>query len=783
MNRSLKLPLLVALTLGSGHALALDLGQVQVKSALGQPLLAEIPVQKATPAELQQLSVQLASGEEFARAGVSGGRPSIPLRFDVVDGANGHKVIRITSEAAVNDPFLDLLVEISGGTGKSVREYTILLDPPGSNPAPVASHTPAASHAASHEAKPAATASAPRPASHAGATHAAATEQVANGRFGPVARGQTLSAVAHQTAPAGVDVNQMLLALKQANPDAFYRDNINALKAGAVLRIPSKDEAAAVAIAAAAEEVRRQNGDWRNGTVSSSPVTVADAGTRAGTSSSPTAAAGSKGDHLALMPAKQGSKAAAAAAGAEQGNALRQDLLRSQETLASLQQQGADLKSRLKDLSDINNKNERLLALKDSEIAELQQKLAAARKASGQPVEPVHAAPAAAATAATATGASTAKPAEQPASVAPAAAATAGNQPVTAAAKPAAAPSAAATAPTTGQPAAAATPAKTTPIKPTAIKPAAPASEEPWYTQLWAQALGAIVLVLLLLGALLGRRRKAKPAVQAPKLAPSLADRFGDTPLVDSADDVDQNQLLDQLAEHPDDIGLHLELVSLYYGRRDVEHFEAAAEAMHAHVTDPHQEEWQDVLHMGEDLVPGHPLFAGHGGMSAEELEAHHGFDIDKYAAEPTTEPAAASAPAGPPPLPAHPVKVSEYNFNFDLTPGHESASSPKHADEVEPVVAHQAAEHHAADDDVTVLRSSASSWQFEEPEMHVHPAGHDIEPRDFSDDPVDTKLDLARAYLDMGDPEGARAMLEEVIHEGSQTQRDVAKRMIDDLH
>ncbi|MEW9623123.1 FimV/HubP family polar landmark protein [Rhodanobacter geophilus] len=774
MNRSLKLPLLVALALGSGHALALDLGQIRVKSALGQPLLAEIPVQQATPAELQQLSVQLASGDEFARAGVAGGRPSVPLHFDVVDGGNGHKLIRITSEAAVNDPFLDLLIEIHGGSGKSVREYTILLDPPGSGPAPtsVASHPAAAARAA----KPAAAASAPRQAAaHAGAAHAAVAEQVANGRFGPVERGQTLSAVAHQTAPAGVDLNQMLLALKQANPDAFYRDNINALKAGAVLRIPSKDEAAAVAVAAAAAEVRRQNGDWRSGTVSSSPVTVADAGTRAGTSSSPTAAA-SKGDHLALVPAKQGGKAATAAGGSAQGNALRQDLLRSQETLASLQQQGADLKSRLKELSDINSKNERLLALKDNEIAELQQKLAAARKAAGQPAEPVHAATAAAATTAAAAGANAAKPTGQAAGTAPAPAATAGNE---TAAKPETGPASAATAPAASKPAPAAAPVKTAPVKPTAIRPAA-ASEEPWYTQLWAQALGALVIVLLLLGALLGRRRKAKPAAQAPKTAPSLADRFGDAAPADGADDVDQNLLLDQLAEHPDDIGLHLELVSLYYGRRDVEHFEAAAEAMHAHVSDPQQEEWQEVLHMGEDLVPGHPLFAGHGGMPADELEARHGFDIDQYAAEPAAAPA--PAPAGPPPLPAHPVKVSEYNFNFDLTPSHESAA-PKHADDVEPATAHHDAEHHAADDDATVLRGAASSWQFDESEVQIQPAGHDIEPRDFSDDPVDTKLDLARAYLDMGDPDGARAMLEEVLHEGSQMQRDVARRMLDDLH
>ncbi|WP_426664197.1 FimV/HubP family polar landmark protein [Rhodanobacter aciditrophus] len=761
MNRSLKLPLLVALALGSGHALALDLGQIQVKSALGQPLLAEIPVRKATPAELQQLSVQLASGDEFARAGVAGGRPSIPLQFNVVDGSNGHKVIRITSDAAVNDPFLDLLIEIHGGSGKSVREYTILLDPPGSSPAPVAARPPASSRTARPAAAPAA-----RAGAQAGAT---AGGQVNNGRFGPVEHGQTLSAVAHQTAPAGVDVNQMMLALKQANPDAFYRDNINALKAGAVLRIPDKAEAEAVAVAAAAEEVRRQNGDWRSGTVSSTPVTVADAGTRAGTSSSPTAAAASTGDHLALVPAKRG-KAAPTAGGSDKGNALRQDLLRSQETLASLQQQGEDLKSRLKDLSDINSKNERLLALKDNEIAELQQKLAAARKAAGLPAEPAHAATAAGATMA---AAGAAAPAEKPASAATAP--SAGSMAETAGAKSATSPAAASTAPAAAKPAPAARPATTTPLKPAAATPA-PVSEEPWYTQLWVQALGAIAIVLLLLGALLGRRRKAKSATAAPKLAPSLADRFGDVPPAADADDVDQNLLLDQLAEHPDDVGLHLELVSLYYGRRDVEHFEAAAEAMHAHVTDPHQEEWQEVVRMGEDLVPAHPLFARHDGMPADEVEAHHGFDIDRYAAEPAAAPVPAPAPASPPPLPANPVKVSEYNFNFDLTPTHEPAVAPKRADQTEPAAAHR-----AVDEDATVLRETASSWQFEEPA--IQPAGHDIEPRDFSDDPVDTKLDLARAYLDMGDPDGARAMLEEVLHEGSQMQRDVAKRMLDDLH
>ena len=742
MNRSLKLPLLIALALGSGHALAMDLGQIQVKSALGQPLLAEIPVQKATPAELQQLSVRLASGD------ASSGGSSIPLHLAVVDGG---KLIRITSDTAVNDPFLDLLIE----SQKNIHEFTILLDPPGASSAPQLSHGRSTPHAPR---------SAPVP-QRASSSTASASTQAASGQW-TVERGQNLSTVARQTAPGGVDLNQMLLALKQANPDAFYHDNINALKAGAVLRIPGKADAEALAVAAAAAEVRRQNGDWRNGTVGSAPTTVADAGTRAATSSSPTTAAGGAGDHLSLVPSKQGGKANGAPDGGESGSALRQDLQRSQETLASLQQQDEDLKSRLKDLTDINSKNQRLLALKDNEITELQQKLASARKAAGMPAEPV---------AAAAVAAAGAKAAEKPASAGTAAAVPSSSMTAAnAAAKPAAAPASASTTPAASKPAAAVTAAKTTPVKPTAAKPA-PASEEPWYSQLWVEVLGGIVLLLVLLGLLRGRRGKAKPAAIPSGPAPSLADRFEVAPALGSTGDAELDGLLDQLAEHPDDVGLHLELVSLYYDRRDVEHFEAAAEAMHAHVSDSHQEEWQEVVHMGEELAPSHPLFAHHGSMSADELEAHHDFDIDRYAAEPAAAPVSAPAPAGPPPMPANPVKVSEYSYNFDITPGQDNATKP--ADEAGSDTAH----HAVASDEAA--HAPAPSWQFDEPDMHVQPAGHDIGPRDFSDDPVDTKLDLARAYMDMGDPEGARAMLEEVLHEGSQMQRDVAKRLLDDLH
>ncbi|HEV2540474.1 MAG TPA: FimV/HubP family polar landmark protein [Frateuria sp.] len=777
MNRSLKLSMLLALALGSTQAAALDLGQVQVKSALGQPLLAEIPLTSDSPAELRNLSARLASPEDFAHAGLSGARPDVPLQFAVVD-VGGRKVIRITSAVSINDPYLDLLVEVDNASGRSLREFPILLDPPGTQPAPVVSAPRSASHGMSR----AAPRSAAAPAGSA-PTRPAASQEAAGGQYGPVERGQTLSSIARKLAPAGVDASQMMMALKQANPGAFYQDNINALKSGAVLRVPTSQDAQAMNVAAAMAEIRRQNSDWRAGAVRST-TTVADAATRAQTSSAP--AGTSAADRLALVPAKEGGKGAGAKGGSGKGDAaLRQDLLRSQESLTTLQQQSAELKSRLKDLQEINDKNTRLLALKDNEIAELQQKLADARKKAGLPAAATP--PAAAAVSSVPAAASRPPVAAAAHSAAPATPASVGSAARVAGAASATAAHGAATAGTSAKPAVA--PASKPVAKPGPAPLRAPA-EEPWYMQQWAWAAAGGAVLLLILLALLGRRRKPAEPSRVTPVAPSLADRFGSMPAAPAASaDPDQDELLDQLAEHPDDIGLHLELVSLYYSRRDVEHFEAAAEAMHAHIADPQQDEWQDVLAMGEDLVPGHPLFAGAGYKAPEAFaeepdhhatEALHSFDLGSYPSDEETN----GTPSIREPASAKP-KVSEYHFDFDLTPPRPNPAAPSEAADT----------HMAVDDDRTVVRNfesvsedeepAHSSWAFEEPVEEAAGAAHAAtphEPAEFSDDPIDTKLDLARAYMDMGDADGARAMLEEVMNEGSRTQKDAAQRLLDSL-
>jgi len=827
MNRTLKLSIMLALATWGSQVLAQNLGPVQVRSTMDQPLVAEIPL-SGVSGNLDNVHVALASEEAFSRAGLNRAGLPVALSFAVAKNGSGQPVIQVTSSAPVRDTYLDFLVEVSTGGNKVVREVTMLLDPPGS---------PVTSASATQTAHPSRTSEVPsrvprsesrpsrteEPATKTASTPAKAAASApapssADGTYGPVQRGQTLSTIAREHA-AGADMNQMLVALHKANPDAFYRDNMNALKTGAVLRIPSSADVQALSAAAALAEVRRQNESWRSGSTRSPSVVADAASTNAGQGATKPAAPAN--DRLAIVPSKDGGDAASTRAGSKGGTSdtqvagLKQELSNSQESVASLKQQGAELKSRIGDLEEINTKNQRLLSLKDSEIAELQRKLADAQKNSAQPAAPANApAPAAA----------PAQAAAAPATPAPAASA-----PV--AATPAATPAPAAASTVTTAPLkepVATTPPVAKPAdKPVAKKPVhltpTPVVEDPWYMQPWAWGGGAIVILLLLVAAVFGRK---KPEVAATAGAASLADRFGQEPNFGDFGhhgeimDQDQREILDALAEHPDDIGLHLELVSLYYGRRDVDHFEAAAEAMFAHVADPDQPEWREVMMMGEDLAPSHPLFGGvpvdeidepyegsYGHpQNATEAAALEEFDLGNYVTSPDDE----DRPKAP-----TPQKHSEYHFNFDLTPVQRAEADRRpNAPGVFDVDAPESpyAEPHetngtASFGDVLAGEKDGerSTWSFQDEHdiastSHAEPAPtshtprfdeptfpdeepiEDHGPESFSDDPVDTKLDLARAYLDMGDAEGARLMLDEVMAEGTQMQKDTAKRILDDI-
>ena len=698
MKRMASVAVAVALALGTQSALALGLGPIRVKSALGQPLLAEIPIRFDTAGEAKSLHVGIASPDAYRRAGISSGQMGIPLQFTVVGTADGGHVIRVTTADPVRDPYVEFLLDAESANGSLVREYTILLDPPrfaasGTATEPLVTHA-AGSAPAPAAPMPAAPASASSPAA---AVVAAPPSPEAGGASYTVRAGDTAYAIAQRNLPAGVGIDQMLDALRQANPHAFIHGNINELERGAILRIPSAAAARAIPPAQARAAVREQMQAWQ----AHAPQPLLNASSAAG--AAPSAVAGPSEGHLELVPPAHGGGAATRAGvkggtGSEAIAGLQRELTRAQEGLASEKLHSADLKARIEQLQKINTNNGTLLTLKNNEIAQLQAKLAQL-EAHAQAQSSVAASRPAPATS-IAVGS---------ASVAPAAARSA--TPATVASTAAAAPVAASSAAVA--PAPVAKPASRPPAR--AGKPGTPYYEQPL-------VLGgaALVVVLGLLGILLSRRKR-KVAPGAASLASSFTGAPAD-PAAAAAED-DDAALHAELASHPDDAGLYLELASQQYGRMDSAGFIATAEAMHAHVAAA-SAEWDAVRAMGRELAPQHPLFADAG---EPESSRHDALEAELEHAEAAPE-------------------LAE--------PGMEPVAPAVHTlDEI-------------------------PAQPFEDP---YAPMLGDTHPQAV--DPIDTKLDLARAYLDMGDHEGARSMLEEVLAEGSQVQQDEARRLLDSTH
>jgi pilus assembly protein FimV len=257
----------VALAAISGLALApawvnaAGMGGITVYSMLGQPLRAEVKVM-ASPEELSGMVAHLAPREVFTQTGVDYASALSGLRFSL-DTTGGSAVVRITSEQPVNDPYLDFLVELSWPAGRLTRGYTVLLDPP--EVATQALYRQATVVATTPSVQKSKAASA-AVGSEAAAGEAAAGDATAGGIAGEhvVKAGETLGRIARNNLPAGVTIEQMLVALYQNNPDAFMGDNMNRLRRGAVLKIPAAADVANISVSDAKQVFRTQSVSWRN---------------------------------------------------------------------------------------------------------------------------------------------------------------------------------------------------------------------------------------------------------------------------------------------------------------------------------------------------------------------------------------------------------------------------------------------------------------------------------------------------------------------------------------
>ncbi len=614
---------------------AAGLGKITVLSGLGQPLRAEIEL-NASRAELAGMSARLAPQSAFREAGIDYASSLYDLRFSIEKRSNGMPVLKVTSAKPVNDPFMDFLVELNWPAGPTVREYTFLLDPP--EVAARAAGRPVSSAEArvvetvrGPAAAPATTtvrSETPRPA----AVAPRATESKKPGEQGThlVQQGETLRKIAGETKYDGVSLEQMLVGLFKKNPDAFIGDNINRLKAGAILNVPDKATVAAVPEAEARKVYVTQAGDWNAyrqklaaATVKGQPKQEDAAQSAAGKitarveeKASPTEQAK---DQVKVSRAEAAAKGAA---GGRPAAAVEEDLIAKDKALKEAQDRLAVLEKNVVEL-------QKLVDMKTQRLAELQ------LQASGKKEE-----------------AKPAAPAEPPKPVVPA------EPPKVAEAAPVV------EAPKPAEEVKPAEPPKVAEAKPQEpVKAPAPVQAKAPESDFDPLPLiGGGGVLALLAGYFLLRRRRSEPepeltaAIPGPSsLGPNSVFRMtggqsvdtGNVPLqtgdfsqtgpgtidtdeVDPVAEADvymaygrdaqaEEILIEALRKDPHRTAIHAKLLEIYSNRKSVKQFDTLASELYAQ-TGGVGAEWEKVAAMGAALDPENPLYSG--GRSAAPAEA-----------------------------------------------------------------------------------------------------------------------------------------------------------------
>jgi pilus assembly protein FimV len=406
-------PLLgLLLALASSPVFALGLGQIEVRSRPGEPLLAEIPIVSSDPRELEQLRARLASPDTFRRVGLEPPQGIVSdLQFSVALDARGQPVVRVTSAAPVQQPVLTFLVEVDWGQGRLVREYSALVAAPGSAaavaqpviqapvapppstvvrepivreplpPAPPVQAEPLAEAPPPPDPTPtSAPEPLPPPAPAPVAVAPPPAPPAARDASVTVQQGQTLVEIAAQMDREGHSLNQAMLALLRVNPEAFIDDNINLVRAGAVLRMPGREELARLDSAQANAQVRTHVRRWRETRQPApQPAVAAAASADAGDEAAASGEAPRTTDaRLEIVPpgggTNPGTRSGLSADG--EGEMLRTELQQSKEELAARDAELAELRARIAELEELQGKQQELLSLKDSELATVQQRLA-----------------------------------------------------------------------------------------------------------------------------------------------------------------------------------------------------------------------------------------------------------------------------------------------------------------------------------------------------------------------------------------------------------------------
>lgn len=345
--RKLVLAIAAASALSSGMAQALQLGEMTLKSKLNQPLSVEIELLDVGGLTASDIVPSLASSQAFVDAGVDRQAFLDELTFTPVLNSSGRSVVRVTSSKPLPDSYVRFLLQVQWPNGRLMRDYSVLLDP-----------------AKFEQKAPQASAPAPRLATPAATSVSKAAEHTTTSR-------DTLWEIAAKNRNGG-SIQQTMLAIQALNPGAFVDGNINRMKTGQVLRLPDPVQSTSLPQPQAIAEVTAQNAAWRQGRRGATNQAAgrqqldATKRTQAGAAPSQTAAK----DNLSLVSAEAAKAGVKGAAG--DSKALSNKLAVTQESLDSTRRENEELKSRMTDLQSQLDKLQRLIELKNNQLAKLQ---------------------------------------------------------------------------------------------------------------------------------------------------------------------------------------------------------------------------------------------------------------------------------------------------------------------------------------------------------------------------------------------------------------------------
>ncbi|MFM8899681.1 MAG: FimV/HubP family polar landmark protein [Burkholderiales bacterium] len=825
------------------NASALSLGRLAVQSGLGETLKAEIEITSLTPEESSNLKVRVAPPEAYRAAGVDYNSVLQATQVAVQRRPDGRTFLRITSNRAVQEPFVDVILELNWSTGRLVREYTLLFDPPSTRtaaPAPVtvttepsiASAPPAAPPVApavsSAPSEPAAAPRAPRASSRPASMPVDAPVAAAGVDQYTVKPGDTLSRIAGRTLRPGVSLDQMLVSLYKGNPDAFLNNNMNRLRSGVVLSVPSTDAAKALSNDEAKQIIQAQSADFnafRQRLAGNVPAAKTETSSRQAkgavqaTVEDKKQAAAPSPDKLTLS--KGGASPAAKAA--------------SEEAKISKEKEKAAAAARVAELS------------KNVEDLKKLQKAASAAPAAAPVPAPAPApaaatvakAPAAVASAPAVAVPTVPVPVPAPVVVPPAPPVVASAPaPVPAVAAPASA-VVAASAP------APVVPASAPPVVTAA--PTAPATSEPSFvdgildgSNPLGLAIGGGLIALLagfglyrfskrakkdsgetsflesrlqpdsFFGTSGGQRidtRDASGASSSMSYSLSQLDAIGDVDPVAEADvylaygrDLQAEEILKEaMRGNPDRLAIRTKLLEVYAKRRDTKGFELLATQLFS-LTQGTGDDWAKAQEMGQQIDPDNPLYRPGGAPSAaagadgpteplgastmpqsvlppvESLNEARGsaappsLDLDleldlaatSGAAVITTQPGAlgAGSPVQAPP-----------SLDLDFAPAKQAAPAVAEAVDSAPSPLDFDLGAISLDLDAPAKAGGAAA-------LDAVDTGSDDDGRD----PLERKLDLAEEFRQIGDMEGARDLLQEVVAKGTGSLRSKAQSMLNAL-